>query len=244
MLKAGVHFGHQKSRWHPKMKPFIFTQRSDVHIIDLEKTYEQLNRVVDVIIQETAVGGDVLFVGTKRQVRDIVKQAAQTANSPYVIEKWVGGTFTNFSTIIKLIRKLEKLEKQKEKGEWNKYTKKEQLELEKQYQNLVKKVGGIRQMVKLPTLVFVVDIREEKTAITEARKKGVPIIAMCDTNVDPSKVDWPIPANDDAVKSVEIITNAIAAAVVFGKNEYAKKPKTEEKATEKKFLGIKKNLKK
>lgn len=241
MLKSGVHFGHQKSRWHPKMKPFIFAQRSDVHIIDLEKTYEQLEKAVDFIINETANGGEVLFIGTKRQVKEIVRKAAQAANSPYVIEKWVGGTFTNFSTIIKLIRKLEKLEKQKEKGEWNKYTKKEQLELEKQYQNLMEKVGGIRQMVKLPNLVYVVDVREEKTAVTEARKKGVPIVAICDSNVDPSKVTLPIPANDDAVKSVEMITQVIAAAVSFGKQEYAKKPKIEEKAPEKKsFSGIKK----
>ncbi len=241
MLKSGVHFGHQKSRWHPKMKPFIFAQRSDVHIIDLEKTYEQLEKAVNFIINETANGGEVLFIGTKRQIREIVKTSAQAANSPYVIEKWVGGTFTNFSTIIKLIRKLEKLEKQKEKGEWNKYTKKEQLELEKQYQNLMEKVGGIRQMVKLPSLVYVVDIREEKTAVTESRKKGVPIVAICDSNVDPSKVTLPIPANDDAVKSVEMITKVIAAAVNFGKQEYAKKPKIEEKVVEKKsFLGTKK----
>lgn len=233
MLKSGVHFGHKKSRWHPKMKPFIYTQRNDVHIIDLEKTYAQLEKAVNFIIDETANGGEVLFIGTKRQIRDIVKQAAESANSPYVIDKWVGGTFTNFSTIIKLIRKLDKLEKQKEKGEWNKYTKKEQLELEKDYQNLIQKVGGIRQMVKLPSIVYVVDIREEKTAVTEARKKGVPIVAMCDTNVDPSKVDLPIPANDDAVKSVEIITKVIAAAVSFGKKEYEKKPKVEEKKVKK-----------
>jgi small subunit ribosomal protein S2 len=242
MLKSGVHFGHQKSRWHPKMKPFIFAQRSDVHIIDLEKTYEQLEKAINLIINETTNGGEVLFIGTKKQVKEIVRQAAQSAGSPYVIEKWVGGTFTNFNTIIKLIRKLEKLEKQKEKGEWNKYTKKEQLELEKQYQNLIKKVGGIRQMIKLPNLVFVVDIREEKTAVTEAKKKRVPIIALCDTNVDPSKVTLPIPANDDAVKSVELITNVIAAAVSFGKQEYMKKPKVEDKANEKKsFLGFKKS---
>lgn len=229
MLKSGVHFGHKMSHWHPKMKPFIFSQRNDVHIINLEKTYEQLEKAVNFIINQTANGGEILFIGTKRQVREIVKQAAQSVNSPYVIEKWVGGTFTNFNTIIKLIRKLEKLEKQKEKGEWNKYTKKEQLELEKQYQNLVQKVGGIRKMIKLPSLIYVVDIREEKTAVTEARKKGVPIVAICDSNVDPSKVTLPIPANDDAVKSVEIITKTIAAAVSFGKQEYLKKTKIEEK---------------
>lgn len=231
MLKAGVHFGHQKSRWHPKMKPFIFAHRNDVHIIDLEKTYQQLQQAIELVVKETSVGGEVLFVGTKRQVREIVFQAAQSVGSPYVIEKWVGGTFTNFNTIVKLIRKLEKLEKQKEKGEWSKYTKKEQLELEKQYLNLLQKVGGIRQMVKLPSLMFVVDIREEKTAVTEANKKGVPIIALCDTNVDPSKVTVPIPANDDAVKSVAMFTNLIAEAVAFGKKEYAKSAKGLDKKT-------------
>lgn len=221
MLKSGVHFGHQKSRWHPKMRPFIFTQRNDVHIVDLEKTQNQLTKAAQFITRITSEGGDVLFVGSKKQVRDIILKAANRAQCPYVIEKWVGGTFTNFNTILKLIRKLEKLEKQKEKGEWSKYTKKEQLELAKQYDNLNVKVGGIRQMVKLPGVMFVIDIKEEKTAVTEARKKGVPIVALCDTNVDPSKVTIPIPGNDDAVKSVELITNVISDAVLVGKKEFA-----------------------
>jgi small subunit ribosomal protein S2 len=236
MLKSGVHFGHQKSRWHPKMKPFIFTQRNDVHIVDLEKTQNQLTKATQFIIQITSEGGEVLFVGSKKQVRDIILKAATRAQSPYVIEKWVGGTFTNFNTILKLIRKLEKLEKQREKGDWSKYTKKEQLELTKQYDNLNKKVGGIRQMIKLPGVMFVIDIKEEKTAVTEARKKGIAIVALCDTNVDPSKVNIPIPGNDDAVKSVELITNTITEAVILGKKEFASKQaksQSEESKTEK-----------
>lgn len=223
MLKSGVHFGHQTSRWHPKMRPFIYAHRNDVHIIDLEKTQALLQQALQFVSDKVVAGGDILFVGTKKQVKDIIRQAAQVAGSPYVSEKWVGGTFTNFGTIVKLIRKLEKLEKQKEKGEWSKYTKKEQLDLEKEYQNLLNKVGGIRQMVKLPSAVFVVDIKEEKTAVMESRKKQIPIVALCDTNVDPSKVDYPIPANDDAVKSVALMTQLIAETVKSGKEEAARK---------------------
>jgi len=222
MLKAGVHFGHQTSRWHPKMKPFIYTSRNDVHVINLEATQQLLERALTFLEQQTAAGGEVLFIGSKKQVKEIVKTAALAAQSPYVVEKWVGGTFTNFKTIFKLIKKLEKLEKQKEKGEWSRYTKKEQLDLEREFVTLQKKVGGIRQMSKLPAAVVVVDIKEEKTAIAEARKKSVPIVALCDSNVNPDLVDYPIPANDDAVRSVELIVNLASQAVKAGKEEYQK----------------------
>jgi len=222
MLKSGVHFGHQTSRWHPKMKPFIFTSRNDIHIIDLEQTKKYLRTALDYIYNVTAGGEEVLLVGTKKQIKDIVKEAAKVAESPVVIDKWVGGTFTNYKTIFKLIKKLEKLEKQKAKGGWDRYTKKEQLNLQKEYDNLLFKVGGIRQLTKLPKAIFVVDIKEEKTAVNEARKKGIPIVAICDSNVDPSKVDYPIPGNDDAVKAVSMMLDLVARTIKAGKEEFAK----------------------
>ncbi len=231
MLKNGVHFGHQTSRWHPKMKPFIFTSRDGVHVIDLEQTQTQLNKAIDFIISETSKGGEVLFVGSKKQIKDIIKKGAIDSQSPYVAGKWVGGIFTNFKTVFKLIKKLEKLEKQKEKGEWDRYTKKEQLNLQKEYDSLLYKVGGIRKMSKLPSLIFVVDIKEEKTAINESRNMNIPIVAMCDTNVNPNKVNYPIPANDDAIRSVQLITDLIVQAVRLGKAEFAKKVPVVEKKT-------------
>ncbi len=219
MLKAGVHFGHQTSKWHPKMEPFIFTARNGVHIIDLEKTVKYLDRALDFIRQQAAAGSDILLVATKKQARPIVKAAAEELKLPYVVEKWVGGTFTNFKTISQLIRKLERLEAQKEKGEWARYTKKEQLKLERDYERLLEKVGGIRTLKKIPEVMFVIDIKEEKTAVAEARKVGVPIVAVVDTNVDPTLVDYPIPANDDAVRSIEMIVGLVKEAINLGRSQ-------------------------
>lgn len=222
MLKNGVHFGHQTSRWHPKMEPFIFTSRNDIHIIDLEKTQKYLTKALDFIYDKVANGGEVLLIGTKKQIKRLVAEAGKKAESPAVTEKWVGGTFTNYKTIFKLIKKLDKLEKQKTKGEWSRYTKKEQLNLQKEYDSLLLKVGGIRQMIKLPQAVFVIDIKEEKTAVSEARKKGIPLVAICDTNVDPTEVEYPIPGNDDAVKSVQMFLDLVTEAILAGKKERAK----------------------
>jgi small subunit ribosomal protein S2 len=222
MLKAGVHFGHQTSRWHPKMRPFIFTSRNDIHVINLETTQKLLQQALDFLYEQVSQGGEVLLVGTKKQIRGIVRQAAQDSGSPYVVEKWVGGTFTNFKTIFKLIKKLEKLEKQKEKGEWKRYTKKEQLDLDREYLSLQQKVGGIRQMSRLPAAVFVVDIKEEKTAVAESRKKNIPIVAICDTNTNPDLVDFPIPGNDDAVRSVELLVNLVSQVIKAAREERKK----------------------
>lgn len=242
MLKSGVHFGHQTSRWHPKMKPFIFTNRNDIHIIDLEQTQKYLRTALDFIYNIATEGGEVLLVGTKKQIKDIIKDAAKVATSPVVTDKWVGGTFTNYKTIFKLIKKLEKLEKQKVKGELTRYTKKEQLNLQKEHDHLMFKVGGIRQLTKLPKAIFVVDIKEEKTAVNEARKKGIPIVAICDSNVDPGKVDYPIPGNDDAVKAVGMIVDLVARTIKAGKEEFAKHPpKT---AVEKQESVVKKEVEK
>ncbi len=235
MLKHGVHFGHQTSRWHPKMEPFIFTTRNGVHIINLEKTVQYLERALDFLQKQAASGADILLVATKKQAREMVKKAAEELNLPYVVDKWVGGTFTNFKTIAQLIKKLDKLEAQKEKGEWSRYTKKEQLRLAREYEKLLAKVGGIRTLKKIPDVMFVIDIKEEKTAVAEARKVGVPIVALVDTNANPDLVDYPIPANDDAVRSLELMVGLIKEAIKLGQEEAAKNSSKEtQESTEQK----------
>ncbi len=209
MLKSGVHFGHQKCRWHPKMKPYIYTSRSGIYIIDLEKTAEKLREACDFISTTVSHGGKILFVATKRQAQPIVQKAAREAGMLFVTERWIGGTLTNFENISKLIRRLKDLRSKKQKGELDKYTKREQLQFTEEIEYLEKLVGGIQEMEKLPQALFVVDVRKEKTAIREARKKKIPIIAMVDTNCNPDLIDYPIPANDDATKSIKIIVSAV-----------------------------------
>lgn len=213
MLEAGVHFGHTTSKWHPNMKPYIFCVRDGVHIIDLEKTKEKLSNALKFIGQIAKEGGIILFVGTKRQAKDIVKKAAMSCGMPYITERWLGGTLTNFKTIHRAIQRLRDLEEKEKAGEFKKYTKKEQLLKHEEIEKLNLKVGGIKQLDDLPQAIFVIDIVQEKLALKEARKMGVPVVALCDTNSDPELVDYPIPSNDDAIKVIEMMSNAVAETI-------------------------------
>lgn len=213
LLHNGVHFGHKTSKWHPKMQQYIFAERNGVHILDLEKTKEQLEKVCDYVATLTKQGKTILFLGTKRQAKEIVKKYALSAGMPYIIERWIGGLFTNFSTVSRLMRNLLMLKKKQETGELKKYTKKEQLEFQREIDRLEKLVGGITELKQLPDALFVVGVREEKTAVREARKKYVPIIGIADSNIDPDTLDWCIPANDDAIKSIEILVKTVSEAI-------------------------------
>jgi small subunit ribosomal protein S2 len=213
MLKAGVHFGHQSSKWHPKMKPFIFTEKGGVHVINLEETQVQLEKALQSVRETVSAGGTVLFVGTKTQAKDIVKAAAISCGSPFIVSRWLGGTLTNSPSVLGLAKKLRKLKEEKESGALSKYTKKEQLNITREIIRLDEVVGGIEKMEKIPDAIFVVDIKTEKTAVLEAQRRGVPVIAICDTNVNPDLVTLPIPANDDASNSIKLIVDLVAAAI-------------------------------
>src|SRR3989338_3158294 len=217
LLKAWVHFGHRSSKRYPKMKEFIHTTRHEIDIIDLEKTASALASALDFVKETALSGGVVLFISSKRQAKAIIEKAAAACGMPYVTARWLGGTFTNFSSIAALTRKLKDLEAQAASGELLKYTKKEQLDFQREAEKLSELVGGIKDMSKMPAAVFVIDIKKEKTALAEAIKKNVPIVALIDTNADPSKIQYPIPGNDDAAKSIELITNLVAQAVNEGK---------------------------
>lgn len=220
MLKCGLHFGHRKSKRHPKMTPFIFDTRQNISIINLEKTKEKLEEAMRVVADLAAAGKSILFVGTKRQAKEIVKKYAQECGMPYMVEGWIGGLFTNFTNVVKLSKKLTMLKKDKESGEMNKYTKKERLNFEREIKKLEKIVGGIENMVGLPAAVFVVDLKKEKTAVQEANKRKIPLIGVCDTCVNPDLATYPIPANDDAIKSINYILKVISATI----KENFKKP--------------------
>lgn len=222
MLKAGVHFGHKSSHWHPKMEANIFAERVGIHIIDLEMTLKKLEEALAYIKGVAARGGVVLFVGTKRQAQDAVKKYADACSMPYVNSRWLGGTLTNFDQIKQVIKKYTKLKDQKEKGELGKYTKKEQLWITREIEELEQKVGGIEKLEKLPDVIFIVDIRREKTVVQEAKVCGVKLVAITDTNVNPENVDYSIPANDDAVMSIDIMLRLVSEAVAEGKKEAPK----------------------
>jgi small subunit ribosomal protein S2 len=217
MLKSGVHFGHRTSKWHPNMAPFIFTTKQNVHIINLEETEKKLAQTVELVRDMASRGKTILFIGTKRQAAPIVEKYAKAAGMPFVTKRWLGGMLTNFKHIGGVARTLTKLKTQRETGELKKYTKKEQLEFDREIERLEGIVGGIEQLFKMPDAAFIVDLKEEKTALREATQMKVPIIAMCDTNADPRSVEYPIPANDDAVKSIELIVGTIADAIMDGK---------------------------
>lgn len=216
MLEAGVHFGHQPSRWHPNMKPFVFTVRNGVHIIDLERTKEQLERAFGFLEDQAKKGKNVLFVGTKRQSKDIVRKKAQEAGVPFLVERWVGGFLTNFNTVSKSIDRLRQLKKQRDTGELKKYTKKEQLNFEREIEKLESIFGGVEEMRKAPEVVVIMSAREEKTALREAKRMGIPIVAVCDTNVNPEGITHPIAANDDAIKAIEFIAGYLCGAAASG----------------------------
>ena len=242
LLQNGVHFGHKTSKWHPKMRPFIFTERNGVHILDLEKTKEQLEKVCEYAATLAKQGKTILFVGTKRQAKELIKKYATSCKMPYIVERWLGGLFTNFSTVSRLMRTLQTLKKKQEAGELKKYTKKEQLEFQREIERLEKLVGGITELKQLPNAIFVVGVREEKTAIREAQKKRVPIIGIADSNVDPDTLDWCIPANDDAIKSIEIIVKTVSDAIQIGQKSRMEAPQdasqTEDIVQEKEKVNI------
>lgn len=217
MLKAGVHFGHQSSRWHPKMKPFIFGVRGGVHIIDVEKTQAQLERTLNFVAEVAARGGSILFVGTKRQAQGIVETFAKEAGMPYVNTRWLGGTLTNFAQLQRLIRHYLDLKDKMAKGELKKYTKLEQLQFSREIEELDEKIGGLSTLTRLPDALFIVDARTEKTAVREAMSMGVPMVALVDSNVNPTGIAYVIPGNDDAVGSIELVSKLVADAVKHGK---------------------------
>lgn len=216
MLQSGVHFGHHVSRWHPKMKPFVYGDRNQVHIINLEKTEEQLYAVLPVIKQMAAEGKQILFVTTKPQARDLVKQAAIDCGMPYLTERWLGGLLTNFAEIKKLIKKYNTLKEKQTKGELGNYTKKEQLEISKDLEKMDTYLAGLSILERMPDALFIASVQREKTAVVEANKMNVPIIGVCDTNANPTKVAYVIPANDDAVKSITLVVNLVRDAVKEG----------------------------
>jgi len=226
LLKVGAHFGHRTSKRHPKASAYIHTKRDGIHIIDLQKTQAGLEKAVDFVKKTAAAGGVILFVGSKKQARNIVKDAAIDCGMPYIVGRWLGGTFTNFENIVKLTNKLEKLERDEQEGVWQLYTKKEQVSFRKELAKLDDTVGGIKTMKRLPRAVFVVDLKKEKTAVAEANKMKIPVIALCDTNVNPEKAQYAIPANDDAIKSLDMIVKLIAETIKEAKLEKSEKVKS------------------
>ncbi|MFH1745271.1 MAG: 30S ribosomal protein S2 [bacterium] len=223
MLKAGMHFGHRTSKWHPKCAPFIFGERNDVHIIDLIKSRELLEIAMNFIKKFSEEGKTILFVATKVQAKKPIRNVAEANGMPYVSEKWMGGTITNFSIIKKMIKKYTDLLKDKSSGKLEKYTKKERLEFDREIKRLETKVGGLTNLEKLPDAIFIWDIKMEKTAITEARKKNIPVIGVCDTNANPTGINYVIPANDDATKTIKLIANLIDETIKEGKKGIDKK---------------------
>src|SRR3990167_7864080 len=219
MLKAGVHFGHKTSLWNPKMKEYIFTTRNNIHILDLEKTRKKLQSALQFAKEVASKGGTILFVGTKRQAKEVTKAAALSCGMPYVVTRWLGGTFTNFRTIQRTIKKMEKLEKMIETGEIKKYTKKEQLITAREIEKMKTFFSGIKEMKKLPEAIFVLDTKHDHIPVTEARLSKVKVIGLVDTNSDPTKVDYIIPSNDDAIKVISFMANIMAEAINEGKSK-------------------------
>jgi small subunit ribosomal protein S2 len=218
LLESGVHFGHQTRRWNPKMKKFIFTAKNGIYIIDLNKTLLSINRACQKVREVIENGGKMLFVGTKKQAKDVIKTQAQRAGQFYVTERWLGGMLTNFTTIKQNIKRLKEIERMKENGFMQSATKKETSKLEKEASRLEKFLAGIKEMYSLPSLVLVVDTKKERIAVAEANKLNIPVIGIIDTNSDPTPIDYPIAANDDAIKSISVITRAIADEVVESQN--------------------------
>ena len=216
LLEAGVHFGHQTRRWNPKMKRYIFTERNGIYIIDLQKTVKKVEEAYNFVKKLSEDGGKVLFVGTKKQAQESVKNEAERAGQFYVNQRWLGGILTNYKTIFKRIKRISEIEKMEEDGLFEVLPKKEVVELKKEYNRLIKFLGGIRDMKSMPDALFVVDPRKERNAIAEARKLNIPIVAIVDTNCDPDEIDYVIPANDDAIRAVKLLTGKMADAVLEG----------------------------
>ncbi len=217
LLEAGVHFGHQTRRWNPKMAPYIFTERNGIYIIDLQKTSKKLGEAYNFVRDIAAEGKDILFVGTKKQAQDSIREEAVKCSMPYVNARWLGGMLTNFKTIRKRVQRLEQLHKMDEDGTFDMLPKKEVVKLRLEIEKLEKFLGGIKNMHGMPGAMFIVDPRKERIAVMEAKKLNIPIVAICDTNCDPDEIDAVIPGNDDAIRAVNLITATMAAAVIEGR---------------------------
>lgn len=217
LLETGVHFGHRTQKWNPKMKPFIFTQRNGIHIIDLQQTIANVNSYYEMLRDIAANGGTALFVGTKRQAQDTIAREAERSGMPYVNQRWLGGTLTNWRTIRERIDTLKKLEASRDKGEFDLITKRERLILQRKIEKLQLRLGGIRDMRRLPDVLIVVDVRREVTAIKEANTLGIPVLALVDTNCNPDPIDYVVPANDDAMRAIKLLISAFADALIEGR---------------------------
>jgi small subunit ribosomal protein S2 len=223
MLDAGVHFGHQTQRWNPKMKPYVFTARGGIHIIDLHKSVDRARKAADFVKDLAANGGKMIFVGTKKQAVEPIQEAATRCGQYYVTKRWLGGMMTNFSTIKASIDRLRKIDQMREKGELEFFSKKERARIEKEYTRLVDYLEGIREMKDSPSAMFVVDLNKEHIAVAEARRLGIPVVGIADTNVDPEQIDFPIPGNDDAIRSIKLFANLVAEAYLEGAQIYEQK---------------------
>ena len=228
LLESGVHFGHRTNKWNPKMRPYIFTERNGIHILDLQQTVKLLDEAYEKVRDCVAIGGTILFVGTKRQAQETIQDEAERCGMPYVNQRWLGGTLTNWSTIQQRIVELNRLEKMVESGEINQLTKKEGLLIQREINRLQTRLSGIRNMKRLPDMLFIVDLEREATAAHEANIKGIPIVAMVDTNCDPTLVDYVIPSNDDAIRAIKLIVGQIADAVIEGRLLRGKEEEEEE----------------
>ncbi|EAZ83814.1 30S ribosomal protein S2 [Lysinibacillus sp. FSL K6-0057] len=227
LLEAGVHFGHQTRRWNPKMKKYIFVERNGIYIIDLQKTVKKLEEAYDFMRQVGQDGGKVLFVGTKKQAQEAIKDEAERSGNYYINQRWLGGTLTNFGTIQKRVARMKQIEKMEEEGTFEVLPKKEVIQLKKEHERLIKFLGGIRDMHDLPDVMFVVDPRKERIAVAEARKLNIPLVGIVDTNCDPDEIDYVIPANDDAIRAVKLLTAKMADALIESKQGEEEAPAVE-----------------
>ncbi len=232
-LEAGVHFGHQTKRWNPKMKKFVFGEKGGIHIIDLQKTDHYLEEARNFLKEAASEGSCILFVGTKKQAQEIIEQEAKKCSMFYINHRWLGGALTNFQTIRKSVEKLKHLRQKKEEAETQKISKKELSHLNKELEKLLKNLSGIEEMEKLPSAIFIIDSKREEIAVKEAKKLGIPVVALVDTNCNPEEIDYPIPGNDDAIRSIKLITTLIAESICKGRDEFIKGAKIKDAKAEK-----------
>lgn len=225
LISTGIHFGHRTKRWNPKMAKYIFGKKNGVHIIDLRQTLENLKKAYEITVRIAEQGKGILYVGTKKQARDVIKEEALRAGAFYITERWLGGLLTNFSTLYTRVQRLRELEQMKEDGRWSMLPKKELVRYEREFTKLSKYFEGIKEMDRLPGLVFIVDIIKDATAVKEAKKVGIPVIAIVDTNTDPTDIDYPIPGNDDSLRAISLVAKVISNAVLEGRKGF----ETEEK---------------
>lgn len=219
LLEAGVHFGHQTRRWNPKMRPFIFTERNGIHILDLQQTVKRLEDALDYVRDRSANGATVLFVGTKKQAQETIEEEAKRAEMPYINQRWLGGFLTNFQTILGRIRRMEELEQQKATGVFDRLLKKEAIKIEDELTRLQRFFGGVRGMYRLPDMLFIIDPHREEIAVAEARRLEIPIVSLVDTNCNPELIDYPIPSNDDAIRAIRLLAAKIADAIIEGRQQ-------------------------